>query len=400
MPGRHDPRTEALLDPATYTDTEVQHHVYAALRSTDGLAWNGTAGFWAVARHADVLAASTDPDRYCSSRGILVEEIGRSYDTPPTMMHTDPPDHTRYRSLVFPAFRPSSVRALEPSVDAIASELLDALPVGERVDVVEALAAPFPIRVIIALLGLSRGDESRVWRWSEAAIPEATDWSDDERMTLLGEMTVELLGLASARRGEPRDDVVSMLAGIEVDGERLSDAELGMFLIQLLVAGNETTRHAVSGAIVALATHPEQWADLLADRSLVPTAVEEILRWTSPVTSFLRTATVDTELGRTTVRAGDPLLLLYASADRDEVVFGSTASSFDVGRTPNHHVAFGFGPHFCLGAALARMELAVVLTGLLDRFTAISLPAGAEVQRSGSSVIGGIRRAEVILDNA
>jgi cytochrome P450 len=400
VPGSHEPRTDALLDPATYSDATAAHDVYAALRDTPGLAWNATAGFFAVARHADVVTVSTDPARFCSGRGILVEEIGRTYDSPPTMMHTDPPAHTRYRSLVFPGFRPRAVRDLEPTVRALAAELLDALPAGAPVDVVAELAVPFPIRVIVAMLGLDRADEERVWRWSEAAIPGATDWTEDERMAQLGEMTVELLGLAAARRREPRDDVVSMLAGVEVDGERLSDDELGMFLVQLLVAGNETTRHAVSGGIVALATHEEEWRRLVADRSLVPTAVEEVLRWTSPVTSFLRTATVDTEVGGTPVRAGDPLLLLYASANRDEAAFGPTASSFDVGRTPNHHLAFGFGPHFCLGAALARLEIGIVLEGLLDRFTRISMSRDAVVERSGSSVIGGIRRAEVRFDKA
>ena len=400
VPGLHDPRTDALLDTATYADASAAHGVYSDLRSAPGLAWNDTAGFWAVARHADVLAVSADPARFCSSRGILVEEIGRTYDSPPTMMHTDPPAHTRYRSLVFPGFRPRAVRDLEPAVLALAAELLDALPAGEPVDVVTDLAVPFPIRVIVAMLGLDRADEDRVWRWSEAAIPGATDWSEDERMTLLGEMTVELLGLAADRRSAPRDDVVSMLAGVEVDGERLSADELGMFLVQLLVAGNETTRHAVSGGVVALAADRAQWDRLVADRALVPTAVEEVLRWTSPVTSFLRAATVDSEVAGTPVRAGDPLLLLYASANRDEAAFGPTASRFDVGRTPNHHVAFGFGPHFCLGAALARLEIAVVLEGLLDRFTGLSIPEGAVIERSGSSVIGGIRRAEVVLDKS
>ena len=329
-----------------------------------------------------------------------MEEIGRTYDSPPTMMHTDPPAHTRYRSLVLPGFRPRAVRDFEPAVRTLAAELLDALPAGEAVDVVARLAVPFPIRVIVSLLGLDRADESALWRWSEAAIPGATDWSEDERMALLGEMTVELLGLAAARRADPAEDVVSMLAQIEVDGERLSGDELGMFLVQLLVAGNETTRHAVSGGIVALAARRQEWERLVAERTLVPTAVEEILRWTSPVTSFLRTATVDTEVAGTPVRAGEPLLLLYASANRDEAAFGPTASSFDVGRAPNHHLAFGFGPHFCLGAALARLEIAVVLDGLLDRFTGLSIPAGAVVERSGSSVIGGIRHAEVVLDKA
>jgi cytochrome P450 len=254
--------------------------------------------------------------------------------------------------------------------------------------------------VIAWMLGLSRDDEERVWRWSEAAIPGATDWSEEERMGLLGEMTVELLGLAADRRSSPRDDVVSMLAEVEVDGERLTDDELGMFLIQLLVAGNETTRHSVSGGIVALAAHPEQWDRLVADRTLVPTAVEEILRWTSPVTSFLRTATGDTELAGTPVAAGDPLLLLYASACRDEDVFGPTAATFDVARTTEPP------PRLRLRTALLPRRRPRPAG---DRRRARGPPRqggdsvaarSSVIERSGSSVIGGIRRAEVVLDKA
>jgi cytochrome P450 len=289
------------------------------------------------------------------------------------------------------------VRSLEPSVRGTAAALLDALPTGEPVDVVAALAVPFPIRVIAAVLGLPPGREHDLWRWSEAAIPGATDWPEDEKLALLGEMTVALLDLAAERRRSPANDVVSMLATVEIDGDRLSDHELGMFLVQLLVAGNETTRHAISGAVAALAAHPGEWARLQDDRSLVPAAVEEVLRWTTPVISFLRTATVDTTLGGTSVAAGDPLLLLYAAANRDDAVFGGDAARFDVGRAPNPHLAFGFGHHFCLGAALARLEIAVVLEGLLDRFTTID--AAGPVERSGSSVIAGLRRAPVVFSS-
>lgn len=398
MPGVHDPRAAAVADPAVLADPAAADAAYAALRSVDGLAWNDDPGHWVVARHAEVHAASCDPATFCSGRGILVQEIGTTYDSPPTMMHTDPPAHTRYRNLVSPAFRPSVVRSLEATLVPMAAELLDALPVGESVDVVEALAVPFPIRAIAMLLGLPPEREHDLWRWSEAAIPGATDWSEDDKLALLGEMTTELLALAAERRRRPAGDVASLLATTALDGDRLTDDELGMFLVQLLVAGNETTRHATSGGIAALAEHPDQWARLRADRSLVPTAVEEVLRWTTPVISFLRTATVDTVLGGTEVAAGDPLLLLYASADRDEAAFGPDAGRFDVGRTPNPHLAFGFGTHFCLGAALARLELAVVLHGLLDRFAAVH-PAGP-VERTGSPVIAGLRRVPVAFERA
>lgn len=394
MPGVHDPRTDALLDPDTFRHPARLDEALAELRSGSGLAWNGTRGFWVVARHAAVVEASRDPGRFCSSRGILVEEIGTTYDAPPTIMHTDPPAHTRYRALVAPAFRASVVRQMATSVGSVAAGLLDDLPTGSPVDVVAALAVPFPLRVIAGLLGLPDDDLGRLWRWSEAAIPGASDMPLDEQLTLLGEMTTFLLDLAAQRRREPLDDLVSLLAGVEEDGQRLSDDELGMFLIQLLVAGNETTRHAVSGGLVALAEHPDQLARLHQDRSLVPAAVEEVLRWTTPVTSFLRTATADTELDGTALDAGDPILLVYRSADRDEAAF-SDPMRFDIARSPNPHIALGFGPHFCLGAALARAELASVLDGVLDRWDEIDVVG--PVERTGSSVIGGIRRAELVL---
>jgi len=398
VPGAHEPLTDALLDPGTYAGD--LHQALAALRAEAPLAWNATAGFWSVARHADVSEASSDPGRFCSSKGILVEEIGVTYDSPPTMMHADPPEHSRYRKLVRPGFTNTVVRDLEVMVRERTTRLLDALAVkaadGAVVDVTAELAVPLPIQLIASLLGLPEGDEERLFRWSEAAIPGATDLSDEERMTLLTEMTVDLLTLASARRAEPRDDVVSMLAAYAEDGETLTADELGMFLVQLLVAGNETTRNSISGALVALAEHPEQLDRLAADPGLLPNAVEEVLRWTTPVTSFLRTAVADTELSGVAIAAGDPMLLLYASANRDEAEFGPTAGTFDLGRTPNHHVALGHGPHFCLGAALARLELSVVLEGVAERWQRLTV--AGPVVRSGSSVISGIKAAPLTLE--
>ena len=233
-----------------------------------------------------------------------------------------------------------------------ADELVARVEPGEAFDVVEQIAVPFPLWIIAELLGIPEADWHRFYLWSEASIPGATDWPPEECQRLQAEMHEYLLETTRARRADPRDDIISVLAHAEVDGESLNDDELVMFLNQLLVAGNETTRHAVSGGIAALAQHPEQWRRLVADRSLLDTATEEILRWTTPVISFMRTATRDTELRGVEIAANDPVLLLYASANRDEDEFGPTAAEFDVGRDPNHEVALGFGPHFCLGAAL------------------------------------------------
>jgi cytochrome P450 len=208
-------------------------------------------------------------------------------------------------------------------------------------------------------------------------------------------MRDHLLALTLARRGADGSDVTTVLANGVVDGERLTDDEIVMFQNQLLVAGNETTRNMLSGGVWALAANPAEWDRLRADSALVGTAVEEWLRWTSPVISFMRTATRDAAIGGVPIAAGDPVLMLYAAANRDEAEFGPTAERFDVGRDPNHHVAFGMGQHFCLGAALARLEGRALLEALLARVRTIE-PAG-EIERTGSSIIAGVRRTPVCL---
>jgi cytochrome P450 len=380
-----------LTDPELYrTDP---HPLYARLRAEAPVAWNAERGFWAVATHADVGAIESDHTTFCAGGGILVEEIGTTYATPPTMMHSDPPVHTRYRRLVQPAFKPSVVRALEPVVRDRTAALVARVEDGAATDVVAALSVPLPLQVISVILGVPDDEWERCYEWSEAVIPGATDWPEERRAQLMSDMVTYLVGAAKDRRARPRHDVLSLLAHVDLDGERLSDDELAMFLVQLLVAGNETTRDMISSGLLGLAEHPGQWSRLRADRSLVPRAVEEMLRWSSPVVSFMRTATRATEVRGVAVAAGEPLLMLFASANRDEDAFGPSASVFDVGRDPNPHLAFGQGNHFCLGAALARLEGRVVLDELLDRFADVG-PVGP-VERSPSSVVTGVRRAEL-----
>jgi cholest-4-en-3-one 26-monooxygenase len=388
----HEPLTDPLIEDSFYAGEAFPQ--YARLRDDAPVAWNDTKGFWAVSRWDDVMAVSTDPETFCSGRGILVMEIGASYDSPPTMMHTDPPEHTVYRKLVQPGFAPGCMRALEADVRRRAKLLVDEIEAGRAIDFVETVAVPFPLYIISALLGMPDEDWRRFYEWSEAVIPGATDWSEEKRAELQLDMHDTLLATTVARRADPRDDLISVLAQVEIEGRRLSDAELAMFLVQLLVAGNETTRNLVSGGLVELAERPEAWERVRSDRTLVPTAVEEMLRWTTPVVSFMRTATRDAELDGQAIREGDPVLMLYASANRDERQFGSTADRFDIGRDPNHHVAFGFGAHFCIGATLARIEARVLLEELLDRFESVE-PAG-EVERSNSSVIAGVKRAPLV----
>jgi cytochrome P450 len=380
-----------LTDPSLYAGDPFP--LYARLRAEAPVAWNAEHGFWALTTHPEVQHAGADPQTFCSRQGILVQEIGVEHATPPTMMHTDPPAHTRYRRLVQPGFKPTVVRDLESAVRDHARRLIDEIEPGVPVDLLPALSVPFPLQVICHLLGVDGGEWPRFYEWSEAVIPGAVDWPPEKIAALQLEMWQFLVGTAKARRAAPRDDVISAIATAAVDGDELTDDELAMFLVQLLVAGNETTRNLLSGGLLALADEPAQWARLRDDRALVPTAVEELLRWTTPVISFLRTATRDVELRGQLVAAGEPVLLVYASANRDEAVFGDSAGRLDVGRDPNPQLSFGFGPHFCLGAALARLEGRVVLDALLDRFSAIE-PAGP-VERAPSPVIAGIREAPV-----
>jgi cytochrome P450 len=398
-----------LTDPELYSSGDP-FALYTKLRRTAPVCWveHDDGGFWAVTTHPEVSSIGADPGGFCSSRGILVEEIGTTYEDPPTMMHTDPPQHTRYRRLVQPGFKPSLVRLMEAGVTTKAVALVDQIESGQVVDVVPALSVPFPLQVICELLGVDGAQWPRFFEWSEAVIPGESERSEEERAALQLEMWEYLIGVAEERRRAPADDLVSALAGVGQGGgggggdgvggsEELSEAELAMFLIQLLVAGNETTRNLISGGLVALSTHPEQWAALRADRSLVPAAVEELLRWTTPVISFMRTATSDCIIRGQPVAEGDPMLLIYAAANRDEEVFGADADRFRIDRAPNPQLSFGFGPHFCLGAALARLEGRVVLGELLDRFDTIS-PAG-DVERTPSPVIAGVRRAPLVFQS-
>ncbi len=385
-----------LLDPALYSEGDP-FETYTELRRTAPVCWvdREGGGFWAVMTHPEVSSIGADPVGFCSSRGILTDEIGTTYDAPPTMMHTDPPQHTRYRRLVQPGFKPSMVRLMEAGVTAKAKALIDPIQRGETVDVVQALSIPFPLQVICELLGVDGSQWPRFFEWSEAVIPGESERSDEERAQLQAEMWGYLVGVAEDRRAAPADDLVSVLANVgdpEGDGgDQLSEAELAMFLIQLLVAGNETTRNLISGGLVALSERPDQWTALRADRSLIPSAVEELLRWTTPVISFMRTSTAPATIRDQAIAEGDPLLLVYASANRDEEVFGADAGELRIDRHPNPHVSFGFGPHFCLGAALARLEARVVLSELLNRFASLD-PAGP-VQRTASPVIAGLRHA-------
>jgi cytochrome P450 len=356
-------------------------------------------GMATVARYEDVREVSRDPQRFNSGGGALVNDPVRTGTQPDGMprsiLFMDPPEHAGHRKLLNREFTPRSVGGLEARVRALACEVLDRAPAREPIDAVDLLTAPFPMLVIAELMGIADGDRADFRRWSDATI-ESTDRPPGETL----EAVIELHGFLSAhleaKRRDPGDDLVSMLVRGSVDGRALSTDELIMFLLTLLVAGNETTRTLLSGGLIALAEHPDQRAGLAADPGGTATAVEECLRWVTPIQTFCRTVVADTTGGGHAVGAGDYLIMLYASANRDERAFGPDAGRFDVTRPVNPaHLAFGFGEHLCLGAALARLEARVFLDELLRRYPTYVLDG--EPERVASTLIAGIRSLPVVL---
>ena len=324
-------------------------------------------GVFLLPRYDHVRAVSRDPLGYCSSRGVLVNDPLRTApaDMSGSVLHMDPPDHADYRRLVNREFTPRGIAGFEERIRELAREVLATVEPGTPDDFVASVAAPYPVQVIAELLGVDDGAREDFRRWSDAMI-EAPDTDDPAVLACAAGLWRFLDHHLRDRAEHPRDDLVSLLVHSQVHGTAVTHAEARLFCLSLLVAGNETTRHLVSGAVLALAEHPDQRAELAADPSSIPAAVEECLRWVTPIQAFGRTATADTVIDGTRIPEGGFVIMLYASANRDETTFGPSAHRFDVTRPVDPpHLAFGFGEHLCLGAALARMEARILLEELL-----------------------------------
>jgi cytochrome P450 len=360
-----DPR-----DPGFRTRPDF-HALTARLRAEDPV-HEVEPGLKVLSRYEDIREVSRDPTRFLNARGVLVNDPirdeGRSIDG--SILHMDPPRHGEWRRVLNRRFTPRAVSPLEARIREMAVELIAALPEGEPVDAVDALCAPLPVWAIAELLGVPMERREDFRRWSDAAIA-ATDGLGElaaEDAQAMHDRAAYLYGHAEAMAADPGDDLVSALLGAEVEGRPMNPSEVMMFSLTLLVAGNETTRHLLSGALIALAQHPDQRAVLAAEPGGVPAAVEECLRWVTPIHQFARTVAVDTTIGGHPVGADDYVVLLYTSGNRDETAFGPTADRFDAARDPGPpNLGFGFGEHLCLGAALARLEARVVLEELLTR---------------------------------
>ncbi|GAC1316004.1 MAG: cytochrome P450 [Acidimicrobiales bacterium] len=355
-------------DPAFYAGDPDP--VLAALRRDRPVSWHDD--FWLVTRHEDVASVSSRPDLFCSGGGVLPSDRRRTVSASDSILYLDPPLHARDRRLISRAFTPRTVTVIEPRLHTLAANLLDTIDPAAIIDAVDAISAPFPLLVIAELLGIPSSDHADFRRWSDAVMAAATDLNDDNA-TLAAELLVYFDDQLRRRAASPTDDLLSALVAAEVDGERLrADEQLG-FCMTLLVAGNETTRSLITGGIATLARHPDQRDRLAVDPSAIPAAVEEMLRWVTPIMAMARTATVATTVGTCPVAAGDYVVMSYGAANRDEAVFGPDADRFDATRSPNPHLAFGFGEHFCIGAGLARLEARVLFEELLRRWPRFAL---------------------------
>jgi cytochrome P450 len=382
-----------LTDPNFYAGDP--HATYDRLRAEDPVHWHAEGDFWALSRHADVVAVSRDPHTFCSSKGVLVEDRQREVVGADSILFLDPPRHQQLRNLVARGFHPRQVNALEPRIRTLTDGLLDRITPGEEVDFVETVAVQLPILVIADMLGIPHSDIEQFRIWSDALIEVASD-IHSPKAAMAADLFMYFDGVIAARGEERGTDTISVLLDAEVDGERLHHHELLGFCMTLLVAGNETTRTLISNALVALADNPEQRARLAADPSLLPLGVEELLRWEAPIMSFCRTATTDVELGGKQIGEGDYLVMLYSAANRDEAVFGPTAGTLDVGRDPNPHVSFGYAEHYCMGAGLARLEARILFEELLRRWPEYAL--AGDVDRAASRFVRGINALPIALD--
>jgi cholest-4-en-3-one 26-monooxygenase len=400
--------TMADVTPVDLSDSRsfvpgVPHAWLAHLRRNDPVHWQdepGGPGFWAVTRYEDCVTVNRDFERFSSAaQGTMPFELGAEEVAQQSLMmlNMDPPLHTRYRRLVNKGFTPRMVRDLEESIHRAADNIIDQVVEAGSADFVTDLSAELPLQVIAELLGVPQEDRHKMFEWSNRMVGNEDPEYQAAQAELALNAAMDLYAYAATlfgqKRIDPHADLMSVLTTVEVEGEQLSDLELELFFLLLTVAGNETTRNLMSGAMHAFFTYPDQWQRLRDDRTLLPSAVEEMLRFVTPVMNFRRTAMCEAVLSDTKIAQGDKVVFYHCSANRDEDVFAQP-DTFDIGRDPNPHMAFGGGgPHFCLGANLARMEIRVMYEHLLDRLPDIH--QAGDVQRLQSQFINGVKHLPV-----
>jgi cytochrome P450 len=402
------PAGPELFDPAHYARNGYPHETFARLRREAPVHWYEgyePLPFWALSRRAEIVEVARRPDRFASGPRFHIV-AGADYGDDPretrTLVQLDPPAHGARRGLLSRRFTPRALRSVQEGVEALTASILDELEdsgSSGECDFVERVAAPLAIGVIAHLMDLPRTDWPRLFRWTnemtgpaDPAYRQPGETPGDTRLRASAEVFAYFAALVEERAKGDREDLVSVLARARIDGAPLPEHELLSDCLLLVGGGNETTRNALSGGLLAFLERPDEWQRLRADPSLVDRATEEVLRWTTPVIHNARTAVVDGELGGQRIRAGDTLVLFWPSANRDEAVF-EAPDQFRIDRHPNAHLAFGIGEHICLGAHLARMEIRSALRALVQRLERVEQTG--PVERLASSSVGGVKRLPI-----
>ncbi|HVP31152.1 MAG TPA: cytochrome P450 [Myxococcota bacterium] len=401
-PASLDLATLDIATPEHYERNGYPHPEWTYLRKHAPVFWyerSNVDPYWAITKHQDIIELGKQPELFLNAPRLAVftNDLPLPEDNQARhLLNMDPPEHAKYRNVVSKRFTPRTVQAWAEKVRRITSEVLDAAAEKETGDFVADISAPITIRVIAEMLGVPRSDWALLFKWTNETIaPQDPEFMREGGVQeTLEKSRMELFGyfheMAMKRRAQPTDDIVSAVANGSVDGQPLAALELLSFYFLLVVAGNETTRNAMTGGMLAFLEHPGEWKKLRADASRLDDAIEECVRWTTPVIQFCRTAVKDCELRGQKIRAGQSVCLFYPSANRDEEVF-EDPFAFRIDRHPNRHIAFGMGEHVCLGAHLARLELRATFAALRERLEACEAAGPAE--RVRSSFVGGIKRA-------
>ena len=375
------PANENPLDPFPH---------YERMRETAPVFHDDHSGSWHVFRYDDVQRVLSEHARFSSRMGgDDPSETGQLFAS--SLITADPPRHRQLRSLVTQAFKPKAVDGLAPRISQLTEELLEGIASLGTADLIQELAYPLPVIVISELMGVPADDRDRFKHWSDVVVSQTRSGAvnEDQHLTNV-EMTGYFLDLIEQRRSRPGNDLISNLLAAEIDGQKLSVAELLGFCSLLLVAGNETTTNLIGNAVLCFTEVPGTMERLRQEPSLLPQAIEEVLRFRSPVQSMYRVTVADTTLGDVQIPAGAPLVAWIGSANRDERQFERPAR-FDVDRSPNRHLAFGHGIHFCLGGPLARLEARIALEGILSRLPGLALAPGSRLERMDSTIVYGLK---------
>jgi cholest-4-en-3-one 26-monooxygenase len=394
-----------LVDPARFAKRGYPHALWTCLRAEAPVAYFAPPGyrpFWAISKHADIVQIASQPARFSSAHGIMLGPVDMPVVPSEMVVTLDPPRHGPMRRVASRRFTPRALREQRDDIERIAVEILDQASTGgaaAECDFVERIAAPLPIAVISWILGAPRDDWQLLFRWTNEIIgkddPEFRRPGETPGQTIRRarrELHAYLERLIEQRRSEPRDDLVSELVRATIDGTPLTHEQVLSYCELMVEAGNETTRNAISGGLLAFSEHRGEWEKLRGHPELLSDAVEEILRWVTPIIHFTRTATEDCEVRGHRIRAGEQVALFWASANRDEEVF-EEPFAFRVDRHPNPHVTFGVGEHFCMGAHVARVELETVFRHLLARLESFEL--AGPVERLSSAVNGGLKHLPI-----